>query len=307
MRGLGELIVSDMDRVFLHEEIHLMRRAPDAQNLVEGLLRHQRDEPADTARNRVLNAQAYRHQNEPQIKTQMVKTLAEHLSDVHGRVKLVERVADYMHVVQNAPDADTDAKVEEGYALMSDPVAGERERSDVVVAQDVRQDLQVGLDDDADLLADFVIVEAGVFGVAERILLLPDHARSLFERHPELCVLQDQIVQERVADLGNVRPVRMLVEQFQGVLICDRVHVRFVLVQIRIEENVADDALDDSLRDGDGQRRLRRIHVPVHGLMEELLGGEVRLLVGDAEGLVIFELLRIMLAGVLGEVVLEKR
>ncbi len=54
---------------------------------------------------------------------------------------------------------------------MSTPVVSERERPDIVVVQDIRQDLQVGADVDADHLADLVIVEAHRFPIAKHVLV----------------------------------------------------------------------------------------------------------------------------------------
>ncbi len=59
---------------------------------------------------------------------------------------------------------------------MNTPIAGQRKRPDIVVVQDIRQDLQVGVDVDADHLADLVIVEAHQFPVVKHVFVLPDHS-----------------------------------------------------------------------------------------------------------------------------------
>lgn len=114
----------------------------------------------------------------------------------------------------------------------------------------------VGADVDADHLADLVIVEAGQYGDSERVLVLLDDARRVPERHSERRLIQDQIVQDQVADLGDVRPVQLIVEKSQGIRLRDRVHPLVVVVQLLLEENVADDALEDALRGGDDHRSL---------------------------------------------------
>ncbi len=102
---------------------------------------------------------------------------------------IVEWDDNQMDVEQAATDTDVDAHVKEWHALMSIPVAGERERPDIVVVQDIRQDLQVGTDVDADHLADLVIVEAHQFPIAKHVLVLPDHNRRLPKQQADWRVL----------------------------------------------------------------------------------------------------------------------
>ncbi len=158
-----------------------MRRTPDAKDLVDGLLDHQRDEPAEPACHRVLAVRADRHQLDPPQGTEMIEQLADHLEDVDGRVPLEERNAYKMDVEQDTPDVGADANVEERRVEVSGAVTGERERPDLVVVQNIRQDLQVCANVHADHLADFMIVEAGKSRVAERILVVGDHGRRLPE------------------------------------------------------------------------------------------------------------------------------
>jgi len=73
---------------------------------------------------------------------------------------IIEWDNDQMDVEQAVTDIDADAHIKEWHALMNTPIAGERECPDIVVVQDIRQDLQVGADVDADHLVDLVIVEA---------------------------------------------------------------------------------------------------------------------------------------------------
>ncbi len=102
---------------------------------------------------------------------------------------IVEWDDDQMDVEQAATDADADAHIKEWHTLMSTPVANEQERPDIVVVQDIRQDLQVGVDVDADHLADLVIIEAHKFPVVKHILVLPDHSRHLPEWQADWRVL----------------------------------------------------------------------------------------------------------------------
>jgi hypothetical protein len=102
---------------------------------------------------------------------------------------IVEWHNDQMDVEQAATDIDADAHIKEWHALMSTPVADERERPDIVVVQDIWQDLQVGTDVDANHLADLVIVEAHQFPVPKHVLVLPDHSRRLPERQVDWRVL----------------------------------------------------------------------------------------------------------------------
>jgi len=104
-------------------------------------------------------------------------------------VAIVEWEDDQMDVEQAATDIDANAHVKEWHALMSTLVVGEWERPNIVVVQDIRQDLQVGADIDADHLADLVIVEAHQFPVAKHVLVLPDHNRCLPEWQADWRVL----------------------------------------------------------------------------------------------------------------------
>jgi len=61
VRDLGERAVADLAGGVLDDEVNLMRRTPDAQDLVDGLLGHQRDELAEPSRHCVLAVRADRH------------------------------------------------------------------------------------------------------------------------------------------------------------------------------------------------------------------------------------------------------
>ncbi|CAK9858221.1 unnamed protein product [Sphagnum jensenii] len=65
VRNLGERVVADLAGRVLDDEVDLMRRTPDAQDLMDDLLDHQRDELAEPACHRVLVVRADRHQLDP--------------------------------------------------------------------------------------------------------------------------------------------------------------------------------------------------------------------------------------------------
>jgi len=182
VRNLGEWTAADLAGRVLDDEVNLMQRTPDAKYLVDGLLDHQRDKPAEPARHRVLAVRANRHQLDPPQGTEMIEQLADHLEDVDGRVPLEERNAYEMDVEQDTSDAGADANVEERRVEeVSGVITGERERPDLVVVQNIRQDLQVCANVHADHLANLMIVEAGKSRVTERILVVGDHDRRLHE------------------------------------------------------------------------------------------------------------------------------
>jgi len=79
----------------------------------------------------------------PPPTTDVIQQFVDHVEDVGGRVTLEERDTDEVDVEQDAPDAGADANVEERRVVMSAAVAGEGERPDLVVIQNIRQDLQV--------------------------------------------------------------------------------------------------------------------------------------------------------------------
>ena len=54
VRGLREPTVADLVGAVLNDEVNLMRRTPDAQDLMNGLLVHQRDERAGSPPHRDL-------------------------------------------------------------------------------------------------------------------------------------------------------------------------------------------------------------------------------------------------------------
>jgi hypothetical protein len=60
VRDLGECVVADLAGGVHDDEVDLMRRTPDAQDLVDGLLGHQRDEPAEPSCHCVLAVRADR-------------------------------------------------------------------------------------------------------------------------------------------------------------------------------------------------------------------------------------------------------
>jgi len=60
VRDLGERAVVDLAGGVLDDEVDLMRRTPDAQDLVDSLLGHQSDEPAEPSRHCVLAVRADR-------------------------------------------------------------------------------------------------------------------------------------------------------------------------------------------------------------------------------------------------------
>ncbi len=156
----GECAVADHDRCVLNDEVHLVRGTPYAQYFVGRLLVHEHHKSAFRSGHGVLTVRAnWQHLVSPRT-TKLVEQLANHLVDVYGRVAIVEWDDDQIDVEQAATDTDADAHVKEWHALMSTPVAGEWERLDIVVVKDIRQDLQVGTDVDADHHADLVIVEA---------------------------------------------------------------------------------------------------------------------------------------------------
>ncbi|CAK9869104.1 unnamed protein product [Sphagnum jensenii] len=61
VRNLGERAAADLAGRVLDDEVDLMRRTSDAQDLMDGLLDHQHDEPAELARHRVLAIRVDRH------------------------------------------------------------------------------------------------------------------------------------------------------------------------------------------------------------------------------------------------------
>jgi len=61
VHDLGERAVVDLAGGILDDEVDLMRRTPDAQDLVDGLLGHQRDEPAEPSRHCVFAVRADQH------------------------------------------------------------------------------------------------------------------------------------------------------------------------------------------------------------------------------------------------------
>jgi len=274
---------------------------------MDGLLDHQRDEPAELARHRVLAVRADRHQLDSPQGTKMIEQLADHLEDVDGRVPLEERNAYEMDVEQDTPDAGADANVEERRVEVSGAVADERECPDLVIVQNIRQDLQVCANVHADHLADLMIVEAGKSRVAERILVVGDHSGRLPEGQANRRVLQHQIVQGGVGDLGHVRPIRLLLEQLHGIGFGDGLQLFVLLVQLWLEEHVADDHLDDVFRHGDAQSRLSGIQVVMHRVLRALLGVEEPLLLLHAERRILLELLLVLRLDVGGEVVLAER
>lgn len=72
VRGIGERPVSDLDHGVLNDQIHLIQKEKDAQSLVDDLLFHSRDEPADTAPLHVITDRADRQQHEKPRNTQML-------------------------------------------------------------------------------------------------------------------------------------------------------------------------------------------------------------------------------------------
>jgi len=68
---------------------------------------------------------------------------------------------------------------------MSTPVASERERPNIMVVQDIRQDLQVDADVNTNHLANLMIVEAHQFPVAKHVLVMRDHSRRPPERQAD--------------------------------------------------------------------------------------------------------------------------
>ncbi len=185
----GECTVADHDRCVLNNEVHQVRGTPYAQDLIGGLLIHERHKSAFPSGHGVLTVRADRQQLVPPKTAELVEQLSNHLADVYDRVAIVEWDDNQMDVEHATIDTDADAHIKEWHALMSTPIAGERERPDIVVVQDIREDLQVGADVDADHLADLVIFKAHQFPVAKHVLVLPDHSRRLLERQADWHVL----------------------------------------------------------------------------------------------------------------------
>jgi hypothetical protein len=60
VHDLGKRVIVDLVGGVLDDEVNLMRRTPDAQDLVNGLLGHQRDEPAEPSYHCVFAVRADR-------------------------------------------------------------------------------------------------------------------------------------------------------------------------------------------------------------------------------------------------------
>jgi len=101
-----------------------------------------------------------------------------------------------------------------------------------------------------------MIVEAPKLSVVECILVVANHDRRLPERQADRRVFEHQIVQGGVGYSGHIRPVRLHVEEFEGICLCNRLHPLVVLAQLRLKEHVADDDFDNVLRHEEAQRRL---------------------------------------------------
>lgn len=122
--------------------------------------------------------------------------------------------------------------------------------------RDIRHDLQVGADVGADHLADLLIVQIDQSPASKNVRILPEQRRSLPECQADLGVLQCQIIQDEVCDHGHVRSVILLARKRQGVILSNGLHIHVTHVQIRLEQQVGNDHLDDALRRRNGQRRL---------------------------------------------------
>ncbi len=109
----GECTVTDHDRRVLNDEVHLVRRTPYAQDLVSGLLVHERHKSAFPSGHGVLIVRANRQQLVPLRTVELVEQLVNHLADVYGRVAIVEWDDDQMDVEQAATDTDADTHVKE--------------------------------------------------------------------------------------------------------------------------------------------------------------------------------------------------
>ncbi|CAM6015971.1 unnamed protein product [Sphagnum balticum] len=109
----GECAVADLDRRVLNDEVHLVRGTPYAQDLVGGLLVHERHKSAFPSGHGVLTVRANRQQLVPPRTAKLVEQLANHLADIYGRVAIVEWDDDQMDVEQAATDIDADAHVKE--------------------------------------------------------------------------------------------------------------------------------------------------------------------------------------------------
>ncbi len=109
----GECAVVDHDRHVLNDEVHLVRGTPYAQDLVGGLLVHERHKSASPSGHGVFTIRADRQQFVPPRTTELVEQLANYLADVYGRVAIIEWDADQMDVEQAATDTDVDAHVKE--------------------------------------------------------------------------------------------------------------------------------------------------------------------------------------------------
>ncbi|CAK9232469.1 unnamed protein product [Sphagnum troendelagicum] len=72
-RNLGGRAAANLAGRILDDEVDLMQKTPDAQDLVDGLLDHQRDEHAEPAHQRVLAIRADQHQLDPPQGTEMIE------------------------------------------------------------------------------------------------------------------------------------------------------------------------------------------------------------------------------------------
>ncbi len=90
-----------------------MRGTPYAQDLVGGLLVHERHKSAFPSGHGVLTVCADRQQLVPPRTAELVEQLANHLADVYCRVAIVEWDDDQMDVEQAATNTDADAHVKE--------------------------------------------------------------------------------------------------------------------------------------------------------------------------------------------------
>ncbi len=107
----GECAVVDHDHRVLNDKVHLVRETPYAQDLVSGLLVHERHKSAFPSGHGVPIIRADRQQLVPPRTAELVEQLANHLVDVYGRVAIVEWDDDQMDVEQAAIDTDAEAHV----------------------------------------------------------------------------------------------------------------------------------------------------------------------------------------------------
>lgn len=185
-----------------------------------------------------------------------------------------------MQIEEDPTKTDADAHVKEVLATMHAAIIGQREGPDRVIIEQISNALQSDGDGDADVLADNQVIDTRQFGDLCPVLGMLNGGGNLMERHPDRDVVHDQFISHRIVDgdVVHLIIIGILNKQLHGVCLLHGLRLRLledrnssicvIILIINInqhlvvtEEDVANDHIDDSGRQGEMDRVLGRIDI----------------------------------------------